>query len=140
MALNTPLINGRAYEFASIVIQMLGAPVISATAISYNEEQEKSNNFGAQTRPVSRGHGAIEASASVTIGQNDVEAMRNIAPDGSLLKIGAFDIVVTFLNESQPVTHILKNAEFKNDGIDISEGDMDSQFSFDLVISHIKWR
>lgn len=140
MALNTPLINGRAYEFASIVIQMLGAPVISATAISYNEEQEKSNNFGAQTRPVSRGHGAIEASASVTIGQNDVEAMRNIAPDGSLLKIGAFDIVVTFLNESQPVTHILKNAEFKNDGIDISEGDMDSQFSFELVISHIKWR
>ena len=140
MALNTPLINGRAYEFASIVIQMLGAPVISATAISYNEEQEKSNNFGAQTLPVSRGHGAIEASASVTIGQNDVEAMRNIAPDGSLLKIGAFDIVVTFLNESQPVTHILKNAEFKNDGIDISEGDMDSQFSFELVISHIKWR
>lgn len=140
MAQNTPLINGRAYDFASIVIQMLGAPVVSATAISYSEEQEKTNNYGAQSRPVTRGHGAIEATASITIGQNDVEAIRNIAPDGSLLKIGAFDIVVTYLNENQPVTHVLKNAEFTNDGVELSQGDTDSQFAFDLVISHIKWK
>ena len=77
----TTLINGRAYDFAQIRVNIAGVQVHSVTAISYTEEQEKTNNFGIGNRPVSRGHGAIDASGSITLGMNDVEAIRDAAPN-----------------------------------------------------------
>ncbi len=136
----TPLINGRAYDFAQINMSILGVPVNGVSAISYTEEQEKVNNFGAGSRPVSRGHGAINASGSVTLSMNEVEAIRDAAPEGSLLRIPAFDITVTFLNEQKVETHVLKNVEFTNDGLDASNGDTTLERGFDLVLSHILYR
>lgn len=135
-----PLINGRAYDFTQILVKILGAPVASVSAISYTEEQAKENNFGAGSRPVSRGQGAINASGSITLSMNDVEAIRDVALDGSLLKIEPFDIQVSFLNAQKVVTHVLKNCEFTDDGTETSQDDKDIKRSFNLVISHIKYR
>ena len=84
-----PLINGKAYDFALITVVALGVPLPSVSDINYTEEQEKENNFGLGDRPVSRGKGAINASGSLDISMNDIEALRDVAPDGSLLKIPA---------------------------------------------------
>ncbi len=135
-----PLINGRAYDFTQIVVKILGAPVASVSAISYTEEQAKENNFGAGSRPVSRGQGAINASASITMSMNDVEAIRDVALNGSLLNVLPFDIEVSYLNAQKVVTHVLKNCEFTNDGVEASQDDKDITRSFDLVVSHIKYR
>lgn len=137
---NIPLINGRAYEYAQIAIEMLGGNVNSASAISYKEEQTKENNFGAGYRPVSRGHGAVNATASITMGMQDVEALRDVAPDGSLLKLPPFDIKVTYLNLGKVVTHIVKNCEFLDDGVDTSQDDKDIKGTFGLLPSHVKYR
>lgn len=134
-----PLINGTAYDFSQIIVTILGVPVASVSSIEYSEEQEKTNNYGAGNRPVSRGQGAIEAKASIEFSMNDVESIRAVALNGSLLNIPAFDITVFFGNLQNPVTHVLKNAEFINDGIETSQGDTDVKRKFDLVISHIKW-
>ena len=135
-----PLINGRAYDYAQIQVTILGVPVAGISAISYTEEQEKVNNFGAGSNPVSRGHGAKNASGSVTVSMNDVEAIRDAALGGSLLAIPSFDISVTFLNAQKVVTHVLKNVEFLNDGVEASQGDTNLERSFDVVLSHIVWR
>jgi hypothetical protein len=132
-----PLINGRAYDFTQVVVKILGAPVASVSAISYTEEQAKENNFGAGSRPVSRGRGAINASGSITISMNDVEALRDVSLGGSLLNIQPFDVQVSFL---KVVTHILKNCEFLDDGVEMSQDDKDVKRSFNLVISNIKYR
>ena len=134
-----PLINGTAYDFSQIIVTILGVPVASVSSIEYSEEQEKTNNYGAGNRPVSRGQGAIEAKASIEFSMNDVESIRAVALNGSLLNIPAFDITVFFGNLQNPVTHVLKNAEFINDGIETSQGDTDVKRKFDLVIAHIKW-
>lgn len=135
-----PLINGRAYDFTQILVKILGAPVASVSAISYTEEQTKENNFGAGSRPVSRGKGAINASGSITLSMNDIEALRDVALGGSLLKIEPFDIQVSFLNAQKVVTHVLKNCEFLDDGTETSQDDKDIKRSYNLVISHIKYR
>lgn len=135
-----PLINGRAYDFTQILVKILGAPIASVSAISYTEEQTKENNFGAGSRPVSRGQGAINASGSITLSMNDVEAIRDVALNGSLLKIEPFDIQVSYLNAQKVVTHILKNCEFMDDGVETSQDDKDIKRSFNLVISHINYR
>ena len=136
----TPLINGRAYDFTQVVVTILGVPVPSVSSLNYTEEQTKENNYGAGTRPVSRGRGAVTVSASVTISMNDVEAIRDVAPDGSLLKIPPFDIEVSFLNEQKVVTHIVKNCEFTDDGTETSQDDKDIKKAFNLIPSHIKYR
>ena len=138
MALPT-LVNGKAYDYTQIIMTILGVPVAGITSINYTEEQEKTNNFGAGTRPVSRGHGAIEASGSIELSMNEVESLRQAAPDGSLLKIPPFQITVTYLNAQNVVTHKLKNCEFTNDGVETSQGDTDIKRTFDLVISDIKY-
>lgn len=135
-----PLINGRAYDFTQILVKILGAPVASVSAISYTEEQTKENNFGAGSRPVSRGQGAINASGSITLSMNDIEAIRDVALDGSLLKIEPFDIQVSYLNAQKVVTHVLKNCEFTDDGTEASQDDKDIKRSYNLVISHINYR
>lgn len=135
-----PLINGRAYDFTQILVKILGAPIASVSAITYTEEQTKENNFGAGSRPVSRGQGAINASGSITLSMNDIEAIRDVALDGSLLKIAPFDIQVSFLNAQKVVTHTLKNCEFMDDGVETSQDDKDIKRSFGLVISHINYR
>lgn len=137
---NTPLINGRAYDFAQIVINILGVPLVGITSIEYKEEQEKANNFGAGKYAVSRGHGTVNADASIEISMNDVERLRNAAPLGRLLDIPAFPITVTFLNEGKTVTHTLHNCEFKDDGVSGSIDDTDLVRSFSLVVSHITYR
>ena len=135
-----PLINGTAYNFGQIIVTILGVPIASVSSIDYEETQEKINNYGVGNRPVSRGNGVIEAKATIEMSMNDIEAIRNASPLGSLLSVPAFDITVFFGNPQSPQTHVLKNCEFANDGISGATGDGDMKKSFDLVLSHIKWR
>lgn len=134
-----PLINGKAYDYTQISIAILGGVIYGVTDISYTEEQEKTNNFGTGNRPVSRGQGAIDASGSMTISMNDVEALREVSPNRSLLQLPAFDIVVVFGNSQAVRKHVLKNVEFTNDGVETSQGDTDIARTFDLVLSHVEF-
>lgn len=139
-SIDVPLINGKAYSFAQIILKLAGNVLASCSAVEYDEEQSKENNFGAGTRPVSRGVGTIKAKAAITLSMNDVEAIRDVAPEGSLLKLPAFDVEVSFLNEQKVVTHVLKVAEFTSDGVSSQVDDKDIKRKFDLVISHVKYR
>ncbi len=135
-----PLVNGRAYDYVDIQISILGGQLNGVTEINYTQEQEKVNNFGVGVNPVSRGHGARDASASLGISMNEVEGLRDVSPNGNLLELPAFDIVVVFGNVQSPQTHVVKNAEFTNDGVEASQGDTDINRTFDLVCSHILYR
>lgn len=137
---NAPLINGRAYDFAQILINILGVPLVGVQSIEYKEEQEKANNFGAGKFAVSRGHGTVNADATLELSMNDVERLRDAIPGGRLLDIPAFPITVTFLNAGKTVTHTLHNCEFKDDGVTGSVDDTDLVRSFALVVSHITYR
>ncbi|ENA1765443.1 hypothetical protein ABF173_002587, partial [Flavobacterium psychrophilum] len=43
----TPLINGREYGWADIVVNISATPIVGIRAIKYEEEQEKENIYGA---------------------------------------------------------------------------------------------
>ena len=135
----TPLINGKAYDYTQIVATIGGSPLAGITGINYTETQEKVNNFGAGNRPVSRGRGPIDASGSLDIDMNEIEAIRDAAPNRSLLQIPPFDVTVTYLNEQKVITHVLKNVEFLSDGVETSQGDTNISRSFDIVLSHVDY-
>ena len=134
-----PLINGKAYDFGSIVCTILGVPIAGITKIMYSQTQEKQDNFGSGYNPVSRGYGKKEATCSISLSMNEIAAIRAAAPNRSLLDIPSFDITVTFLNAQLVITDVIKNCEFKSDKYEGAQGDMDANIDLDLICSHIEF-
>jgi hypothetical protein len=141
MAVIPTLINGKAYDWQQITCNIAGVPVAGVKAISYSEEQEIVDNYGAGNRPVSRGFGNIETEGSITLSMNEVERIQLAAPNGRLQAIPEFDITVTFAQaDGTPANHVLKKCRFKNNGRDMSQGDTEFEIELDLQIAEIQWR
>lgn len=141
MAQYAPLINGTAYSWSQIVLNILGTQVAGVTSISYNETQEMQDNFGAGNRPVSRGYGRIQAEGSLTLHAEEVEALQAAVTTGRLQDIPEFDVVVSYLPEGgNIVSHTLKNCRFRTNVREVSEGDMAIEVELELQVSHINWK
>ncbi len=134
------LVNGAAFTFAQIIPAYIGVPLPSLSEINYEETQEKTNNMGTGNRPVSRGSGPIDANGSMILSQNDIEALREVAVEGSLLALPSADFVLVFGNPSNPQTHVLKDLAFLNDGGGGTTGDTDLTMTLNFIISHVKYR
>lgn len=136
----TPLVNGQAYSYVDIVVNILGVPLAGITAVTYEETGDIVNNFGAGRRPVSRGHGKIEPSASISIDRAEYNSLIQAAPGKNLMNIPEFDIIVSYLPEgSAPTSDILKNCRFKTNKSGGSEGDTNIIADLELVISNVEW-
>lgn len=136
-----PLVNGTAYSWSQITINVLGVPVAGVVGISYSEEQEMQDNFAAGNRPVSRGYGNITAEGSISLHMEEVEALQAAVATGRLQDIPEFDIVVAFLPEGGIVTtHTLKNCRFRSNGRELEQNQMEIVVEIPLQISHIQWR
>ena len=137
-----PLINGNSYGWSMINVNILGRSVVGITAVSYSENQEMENNYGAGNRPISRGYGRITSEASLTLDMTEIEALQAIAPNGRLQEIPEFDVIVSYvpLNQNQIVTHKLRNARFLNNGREVEEGAMNITQQMELIVSHIEWK
>lgn len=137
----TPLINGERHSWADVKINILGRTVIGITAVSYDDKQEKVNNYGAGIYPVSRGKGKYEANAKVTLHAYEVTAIQRAAGPGKRLQdIPPFDIVVAYLNENdQLVTDVIRNCEFTTNKRDLKQGDTVIEIELELIVSHIEW-
>jgi len=140
MANLIPLINGKSYDWGSITLNILGVPFSGVTAIEYEEKQEMKNIYGAGNRPVSRGYGAIEVTAKVTLLMEEVENVMLIAPSGNLLNIPEFDISVMYLGtDLLSKKHKLRNVRFMNNSRKSGQGDTSIPVELELIVSHIEW-
>lgn len=139
--MNQPLINGVAYSWSQIRMNILGVEVAGVTEINYSDDQEMQNNYGGGNQPVSRGYGQITYEASISMHMEEVEAITAVAPNRRLQDIPEFDIPVLFVPENGGVivTHVLKNWRFKNNRRANSRGDMENVVELQGLISHIIW-
>lgn len=135
-----PLVNGQAFDYTQITPVFLGVPLLSMTSITYEQTQEKVNNMGTGNFPVSQGQGAIESSGTIELSMNDIEAMREVAPNGKLLLIPASDFILVFGNPQNVQTHILKNLRFTNDGGSATLADSDLKFTLNFTLSDVQYR
>jgi len=135
-----PLINGRTYDYASIIVNIMSVPVAGISAIEYSDEQEIEDNYGAGTMPVNRGFGKYKAMAKLTLYMEEVEAITTLASGGRLQNIPEFDIIVVYVNSGNvPVTHKLRNCRFKSNNRKAKSGDTKIEVELDLICSHITW-
>jgi hypothetical protein len=136
------LINGIEAGWSSIKLNILGASPNGVTAISYEEKQEKKDNYGAGDKPVSRGYGNKEYTAAVTLTSKEVDAIQDkLAKGQSLTDIEPFDVQVVYQAKGSTkfVRHTLLACEFQNNGRDVKQGDTVIEVKLDLVIADINW-
>lgn len=134
----TPLINGVAYSWSTIAFTLFGVPVAGIVNIEYNAKQEKTNNYGAGSEPVSRGYGRKEYEGSIELYLDEWKKIIAAAPNRDPLAIGWFDIPVTYGNSVADATSdILRAVEFLENPFTAAEGDTKLTVKIPLVIGRI---
>lgn len=137
-----PIINGEAYSWSRIVINILGRAVIGVNKIDYKNVKAKSNNYGAGENPVSRTSGSNTPEASIELHMEEIQALRNVSPDGTLTGLPVSDIVVSYQPNNGPiVNHTIHNVEFLEDGVSVGK-DTSNEIAQDLPLlpSHISFK
>ena len=136
-----PLINGRTYDWGDISVLIAGVPVIGITALDYDDDQEKVDNYGAGRLPVSRTRGKITTKAKITLDMKEVEAIQSRSRNGRLQSIDPFTITVAYIPDTGTgiITDTLHNVEFKNNKRAWKTGDTKQDVDLDLICSHITW-
>lgn len=120
----TPLINGTNYSWANVKFVVFGVPVTGITKIEYGVKQNKENNYGMGSEPVSRGYGNKEYSAKITIYRDEWQRIINASPGKNPLSIPPFDVQVTFGgNGVTPQCDTLQACEFLEDPFSVGQGD-----------------
>lgn len=119
------LINGIAMSWSSIQLSFLGVPLTGVTAISYSKKQEKTNNYGIGSDPVSRGYGRKTFEGSITMLGEEWRNIIAAAPDNTITSLPMFDLLILFVN---PTTGLemkttLKAVDFTEASFDAKEGD-----------------
>ena len=138
------IVNNVAYSWAMIELSapaLTGSsdanPVIlqGVSAIKWNHKWNTKTNYGLGGKPVNRGFGNHEYTASITMDYNAQVQLR--ALQGSLTALGEFDLVISFANDlgtddwtTETVT--LKGCLFNEDGMEAQQDDTNITKEFDL--------
>ena len=139
MDILTPLINGRAYAWENVLVNIGGRVVKGIQAIEYDDEQEIEDNPGVGNQPVSRGFGQINYSGSLTLHMEEVEALQAASPTGRLQDLPFFNITVAFSNGAKTTTHLLEAVTMKNNGRKMQVNDKRVDVVIPLAIGRIKF-
>ncbi len=141
MPQGVPMINGRVYSWADLVINILGVVVTGVTAISYKSKRDKENVYGAGAEPVGRGYGNKTYEGSITLHVDEIAAIEAASPSGSLDDIPPFTIVVSYQPETGPIkTEKLKFCEFMENSRAWKQNDTKGEVEIPLVIGSIQWK
>lgn len=135
-----PNINGVAYAYSDIVLNVLGVPIVGVLAISYADPQAIELNYGAGNKPVSVGFGKIEPTGSVTLEMHEVEKLTEVAPNGRIQNIPFFDIGVNYATEDGKFArHRLVQCRFKGRAVDGAVDNTQLSEVLELLVSDVDY-
>ena len=136
-----PFINGVQYHWGQIACRALGNIFEGVEKIMYEEKQDMAMNFGAGNYAIGMGFGKINVTGSLTLFQEELEALQAAAPNGRLQAIPNFDITVTFIPEIGQglVTHTIRNCRLEVNKRDMTAGDTKVVADISFIASHIDW-
>ncbi|MCD6017280.1 MAG: hypothetical protein K0S53_401 [Bacteroidetes bacterium] len=133
------LINGKSYSWQDITLNIMNVPIVGITKITYSQTQKSEMIYGAGRSPVSYGLGNLEATCSISLKMEEVESIMSVAPNGLLMDIPMFDIIVAYTDMALvPRIHTIRNCRFKNNTRDVSQDDTSIDCELELLCSHIE--
>lgn len=134
------LINGINYSWQNASVLIFGVPIIGVTKIMLKEKQQKDNNYGIGSKPVSRGYGRIEYEGSISLYWDEVARIIDASPNRSILDITPFDLpMILASTRVQPRKVVARMVEFTELPFEVNEGDTKIIRDFPLVVGGIDW-
>ena len=131
---------GKLAGWNSVATNMMGRDVEAITELSYDDNVEKENVYGAGKMPVGRGEGNYTAKASITLYKEEAIALQASLPSGKRIQdIAPFDITSQYDYNGVLYKDRIRNCEFTNNGVAVKQGDKVIAIKYDLVVSHIEW-
>lgn len=135
----TALVNGSAWGWASIKLNLFGVPVVGVTEIEYGQKQKKENLFGAGNIPIARGYGNKEPEGSISLYLDEWNKIIAAAATTDPNDIPPFNIQVLFgktsINFKQDN---LLACEFADDPFTAKQGDTKFIVKIPLIIGLVK--
>ncbi|GGG28862.1 hypothetical protein GCM10011344_32110 [Dokdonia pacifica] len=132
-----PFINGQKYNWSTIEVCVLDQVLTGITSVNYNDSLGEESHYEIDGFPVFSKSNAYEAKASITLDQDNVNViLKVLSEDEELQNIPAFDIVVSYLNNDNIITQVVRNCEFTTNSLLINQK---NEVALDLICSHIEW-
>lgn len=133
---------GKLTGWNQTTVNVLGRDVVGISEFDYNDTTKKENVYGAGNMPVGYTEGQYEAKCSITLYNEEEQAIQRALPVGKRLQdIAPFDIVVQYAHPETGVitTDIIHNCQFTGRG-KAGKNDQGSMTNkHDLLCSHIEW-
>ena len=134
------LINGQAYGWSSIQVNIAGVDIIGITAVSYSDSQDIEPVYGVGTAPIAVGMGPITFEGSLTLLAEEVDRLELASPNGRIQELPLFDVIVQFdTGVGNLKVHRLQNCRFKNNGRESSQGDTQIEVELELFNGRVKF-
>lgn len=138
----TTIINkfGKMAGWNSVVCRLFGRDIVGIKKIAYSDEDEIDNEYGAGNMPIGESDGNYKAQASMEITIEERLAIQSSLPPGMRIQqIAAFPIVVSYEYQGKIYKDVINNVRFKNNGVDVKQGDKTISTDHNLKTSHISW-
>lgn len=125
----------------NLTVRLLGRDLEGITALKYDDTVSKENAYGAGQYPVGRTEGNYEATASITLLKEEMDAIQEALPPGVRIQdIPAFDIEVVYETKSGRVQKDrIMNCEFTGKQMELTQGEGSVAMECELITSHILW-
>lgn len=132
---------GKMTGWNSITTNFLGRDAEGITALKYDDEVKKTNEYGAGPFPIGRSSGNYEANASLTLLKEEADGIQKaLPPGGRIQNIAPFDITVQYeMPDGKVLKDKIRNCEFTNKGVDVKQADGTIAVEYKLLVSHIEW-
>jgi hypothetical protein len=132
------LINGVNYAWSNVTWLWYSVPLVGITAIDYDYEMEKENNYGQGGVPVSRGYGNSKFSASIEIYEDEWRKLVLAAPNQDPLQIPFSDMQIVFGGSRvNSAFTTLQAAEIDKDAFSTKQGDKKILRKVPLIIAGV---
>lgn len=136
--------NSEEYAYKDLQVVLLGRPIIGLLGIKYGTRQEKSNVYGAGSKPIARSRGnVVYEGAEIRVLMSELRALlvSQGNPAKGLVALKPFDVICSFAPEVGDAisTDILKYVEFTEQTIDINQNDQQIEVTLPIIIGDIEY-
>lgn len=123
-----------------VTVHLLGRNLIGIRKVSYSDETERENEYGAGNMPIGQSDGNYKAEASIELTLDEIHALQQALPlGGKIQDIAPFDIIVQYEYQNKIITDRIRNCRFMGNGVEASQGDKTISREYTLLVSHIEW-
>ena len=131
-------ILGQAYSFADAKLTIAGIECFSVSNIVMTVTQEKTNNYGSGTRPVSRGRGTKQYEASFDLSLKDTERLKVLVATNDLTDLEPTSAIL-LLDNGIDGKHEWTAVyfEFTDDGVEAAQDDSEMKRTFGGMMSDL---